>query len=217
MITDYKRYFEKIPSCPSCGQELSCCEAPQIHVGDGLGWGSDVLYICLNDECPIFVNGWKQIEEQYGHSSSYRHMQLPGSKESNVMMVGSEHAFKGSIISIEALEAQNVRYQKEKEALSELDSAIQQKNLAPVLHLILDEAAGLEGRKKAISLLIPINDIACIDPIRNHTFRDPSLEAECNMVISQILKANYKKECPYCSELVKLQAQVCMHCQKELS
>lgn len=217
MITDYKRYFEKIPDCPSCGQELSCCEAPQIHVGDGLGWGSDVLYICLNDECPIFVNGWKQIEEQYGHSSSYRHMQLPGSTESNVMMVGSEDAFKGSIISLEALEAQNVRYQKEKEALTLLDSAIEQKNLSPVLHLILDEAAGLEVRKKAISLLVPISDVACIDPIRNHTFRDPSLEAECNMVISQILKANYKKECPYCSELVKLQAQVCMHCQKELS
>lgn len=217
MITDYKRYFDNIPSCPSCGEQLSCCEAPPIHIGDGLGWGSEVLYICLNDECPIFVRGWQQIEEQYGHSSSYRHMQLPGSKESNVMMVGSEDAFKGSVISPDALEAQNVRYQAEKDALAELDSAVENKNLKPLLHLILDEAAALEGRKKAISLLTSVNDLACIDPIRNHTFRDTSLESECNIAIAVILKANFKKECPYCSELVKLQAKVCMHCQKDLA
>jgi len=217
MITDYKRYFEDIPSCPSCGRQLSVCEAPPMHVGDGLGWGSDILYICLNDECPVFVNGWKQIEEQFGHSSSYRHMQLPGSTESNVMMVGSEDAFKGSIVDLEVVEAQNVRYQKEKEAVADLDRALEEKDLGPVLHLICDEAAGLPGRKKAISLLTSINDLACIDPIRNHTFRDTALETECNMAIIQILKANYKKECPYCSELVKLQAKVCMHCQKDLS
>ena len=216
MIRDYKRYFENIPVCPSCGQQLSCCEAPPIHVGDGLGWGSDILYICLNDDCPIFVNGWKQIEERYGHSSSYRHMQLPGSKESNVMMVGSEDAFKGSVIDLAVVEAQNVRYQKEKEALSALDEAVENKDLGPVMHLILDDAAAIDGRKRAISLLTAINDLACIDPIRNHTFRDTSLETECNMAITQILKANYKKECPYCSELVKMQAKICMYCHKEL-
>lgn len=216
MITDYKRYFEHIPDCPKCGQQLSCCEAPPIHVGDGLGWGSEVLYICLNDDCPIFVNGWKQIAERYGHNSSYRHMQIPGSREKNVMMVGSEDAFKGSVIRLEVVEAQNVRFQKEKAALAALDSAVENKDLASVLLLVLDEAAGIEGRKKAISLLTAINDLACIDPIRNHRFRDTSLETECNLAIAQILKANYKKECPYCSELVKLQAKICMYCQKEL-
>ena len=217
MLSDYKRYFENIPICPSCNQQLSCCEAPPIHVGDGLGWGSEVLYICLNDECPVFVNGWQQIEEKYGHSSSYRHMQLPGSNEKNVMMVGSEDAFKGSVINLEVVESQNVRYQKEKEALVALDTAAEDKNIKPVLHLILDEGAALQGRKTAISLLTVINDLACIDPIRNHTFRDTSIETACNMAIALILKSNYKKECPYCSELVKLQAKVCMHCQKELS
>jgi len=217
MITDYKRYFENIPECPSCGTTLSVCEAPPIHIGDGLGWGSEVLYICLNDECPIFVNGWKQIEERYGHSSSYRHMQLPGSNEKNVMMVGSEDAFKGSVIDLEVVEAQNVRHQKEKQALAALDTAAAEKDLGPVLHLILDEAAALEGRKRAIALLTVINDVDCIDPIRNHTFRDTALETECNIAISQVLKANYKKECPHCLELVKLQAKFCKHCQKELA
>lgn len=216
MITDYKRYFENIPTCPHCKTELSCCESPAIHVGDGLGWGSDVLYICLNDECSVFINGWKQIEIQYGHSSSYRYMQLPGSSESNVMMVGSEDAFKGSIIDLEVVEAQNIRYQKEKKALEDLESSTKEKDLGPAMQLILDEAAGVKGRKKAISMLLEINDLGCIDPIRNHKFRDTSIETECNMIILQLLKANFKKECPFCLELVKSKARVCIHCKKEL-
>lgn len=216
MITDYRRYFENIPVCPHCDNELSCCEAPPIHIGDGLGWGSEILYICLNDECPLFVNGWAQIEEKYGHSSSYRYMQLPNSKEANLMMVGSEDAFKGSVINLEVVEAQNIRYQKEKQALEALESAAKNKDLTPALHLILDEAAAIDGRKKAISLLVEINDLSCIDPIRNHTFRDTSLQSECGIAIKQLLKANYKKECPYCSELIKMQAKVCMYCKKEL-
>lgn len=216
MITDYRRYFENIPVCPHCDNELSCCEAPPIHIGDGLGWGSEILYICLNDECPLFVNGWAQIEEKYGHSSSYRYMQLPNSKEANLMMVGSEDAFKGSVINLEVVEAQNIRYQNEKQALEALESAAQNKDLTPALHLILDEAAAIDGRKKAISLLVEINDLSCIDPIRNHTFRDTSLQSECGIAIKQLLKTNYKKECPYCSELIKMQAKVCMYCKKEL-
>lgn len=216
MSIDYRRYFENIPTCPHCHIEMSCCEAPPIHVGDGLGWGSEVLYICLNDECPVFVNGWKQIEIQYGHSSSYRYMQLPGSSESNVMMVGSEDAFKGSIIDLEVVGAQNVRYQKEKEALEALKTCVAEKNLSPVMHLILDEAAGIDGRKKAAGLLVELNDLSCIDPIRNHSFRDTSLETECRMAIAQLLKANYKKECPFCLELIKAKATVCMHCKKDL-
>lgn len=216
MTIDYKRYFDNIPVCPHCDQQLSCCEAPPIHVGDGLGWGSEVLYICLNDDCKLFVNGWAQIEEKYGHSSSYRYMQLPGSKEANLMMVGTEDAFKGSVIDLERIEAQNVRFQEEKKALAALDDAVAAKNLKPALHLILDEAAAIDGRKKAISKLVEINDLSCIDPIRNHKFRDTSLESESYMAINQLLKANYKKECPYCFELIKAQATVCMHCKKEL-
>lgn len=215
MISNYQQYFTDIPSCPHCETTLSCCEAPPIHVGDGLGWGSDVLYICLNDDCPLFINGWEQIEIKYGHSSSYRYMQLPNSNESNVMMVGSEDAFKGSVVDPAVLNSQNVRYQEEKAALALLDSCIEEKNIGPVLHLILDEGASIDGRKRAASLLTQLDDLSCIDPIRNHTFRDTSLATECNMAISQILKSNFKRECPYCMEIVKSQAKFCMHCHKE--
>jgi hypothetical protein len=216
MITDYKRYFENIPSCPHCKIELACCEAPPIHIGDGLGWGSDILYICLNDECPLFIRGWEQIEVKYGHHASYRYMQLPGSNESNVMMVANADAFTGSIVDPKEIESQNVRFQEEKKALAALETCLDEKNLPPVLHLLLDEGAAIDGRKKALSLLPLINDLSCIDPIRNHSFRDPSLESDCNMALAQMLKANYKKECPFCMEIIKSQAQICMHCKKEV-
>ena len=217
MITDYTRYFENIPDCPHCKQKLSCCEAPPIHIGDGLGWGSEILYICLNDGCSVFLNGWDQIEEKFGHHASYRYMQLPDSNESNVMMVGNADAFKASVINPETIAKQNKRYQKEKAALEKLDRCVEEKDLEPVLTLILDEAAAVNGRKKAISLLVEINNLDCVDPIRNHRFRDTSLESDCNVAIIQILKKNYKKECPYCMEIIKSQASICMHCKNEVS
>ena len=81
--------------CPDCNTPMTACEAPPVHVGDGLGWGSEVLFICLNNECPPFVNGWKKVDVNYGHKGTFRNMQLPGSKELNVMMVASEMAFTG--------------------------------------------------------------------------------------------------------------------------
>jgi hypothetical protein len=131
------------------------------------------------------------------------------------MMVGNSDAFKASVIDPKVVESQNVRYQKEKEALKALDTCIDENNLEPVLVLILDESATVDGRKRAIGKLVELNDLQCIDPIRNHTFRDTSLESDCNMAIKKLLKANYKKECPFCKEIIKAQASICMHCKKE--
>lgn len=202
--------------CPHCNTRLSCCEAPPIHVGDGLGWGSEVLFICLNDECPLFVNSWKQFEEMYGHSASCRYMLLPGSTKGECMMVGSKDAYTGSIIDLEELKKQNKRFGKEKEAVAKLDSCVESKDTEPVLYLLLDEWADLAVRKRAAELLIALNDLSCIDAIRNHTFRHTELEQLVNLAIGELLKRNFKKECPYCKEIIKAQAAVCMHCGKNV-
>jgi hypothetical protein len=217
MATDYRRFFENIPTCPYCETELSVCEAPPVHVGDGLGWGSEVLYICLNDECKVFVNGWKQIEEQFGHNSSYRYMRIPGSNESNVMMVGTADAFKGSIIDLAEMESQNKRFQEEKAAVAQFDTAVADKNMAPLLRVLLDEAATLASRQRAVVLLKELNDIACVDAIRNHTFRNTGLGMEANNAASHVLERNFKKECPHCAEIIKARAMVCMHCKRDLA
>jgi len=208
--------LDEVKICPHCKQQMSCCDAPPIHVGDGLGWGSEVLFVCLNDECPLFINGWEKIAQQYGHNASYRYMELPGSTESNVMMVGTAEAYKGFVVDKEALLSQNKRYQKEKVALQQLDTCVEEKNLEPVLVLLLDEAANIDDRKRAVECLTSLNDLAAIDPLRNHKFRSTDLEQLVNIAIRSILEANYKKECPHCMEIIKAQAKKCMHCKEDL-
>lgn len=207
------RILEQVKICPHCKTKLLPCEAPQFHVGDGLGWGSDILFICLNDYCSLFLKGWEYIEKQYGHHSSYRYMELPDSTEANVMMIGNKDAFKGSVVDAESILGQNERYQKEKKATAELDTAVEDNNLSPVLTILLDEAAKKDSREMAIVKLAQLNDIACIDPIRNHKFRDTSFEQKVNMIIARILQTNFKKECPKCAEIIKAQATTCRHCQ----
>jgi hypothetical protein len=208
--------LDEVHICPDCQTKMACCEAPPVHVGDGLGWGSEVLFICLNDECPTFKGGWDKVEANYGHKATYRSMQLPGSTEQNVMMVASQIAFTGSIIDPESMREQNERYKKEKAAIAALDTCVENNDISPVMTLILDESASPAARKRAIDLLTALNDLSCIDAIRNHTFRNTEFEQQCNMVISQLLKDNFKKECPFCAELIKLQAKRCSHCKTDL-
>ncbi|MEN8199837.1 MAG: zinc ribbon domain-containing protein [Thermodesulfobacteriota bacterium] len=208
--------LDEIHTCPDCNTRMSACEAPPVHVGDGLGWGSEILFICLNDDCPAFAGGWQKVDVNYGHKGTFRNMQLPGSTEENVMMVASKEAFTGSIIDPEQIRAQNKRLQKEKKALAALESCVEKNDISPVMTLILDEAATPAGRQDALKLLKEFNDLSCIDPIRNHTFRKDDFAMECDMVLRQLLKDNFKKECPFCAELIKTQAQKCLHCKEDL-
>jgi len=216
MLDRILQYLEEEHCCPHCHQELTLCHAPPIHVGDGLGWGSEYLFICLNNECSLFVQGWKHIENQYGHVGSYRYMEIPGSKESYNMMVAGKDAFTGSVVDVEGIKKQNKRYQREKEAVAALDTCLEKGDLQPVITLLTDEAANITHRKKAAALLVPLNDIDCIEPLRHHEFRDASLEQEVNMAIAAILSGNYLRECPFCAELIKDRARVCKHCGREM-
>ena len=207
-------YADEEHYCPHCKTRLSCCTTPPFHVGDGLGWGSDVFFVCLNDECSLFTNGWKHVEEQYGQSASFRFMMLPGEKTGGPMMVGSKTAFTGSTIDPEELKKKNSRFQKEKDSLEKLTTCVAEKNLEPVLFLITDEESSLEGRRKACELLSELCDVNCIDPIRNHTFRHTEIGQLAGLAIGNILQKTFQKECPHCSEIIKAQAKICKHCGK---
>ena len=208
--------LEEEHTCPHCQTKLTLCHAPPVHVGDGLGWGSEYLFICLNDECRLFVDGWKNIENNYGHVGSYRHMKLPDSNENYNMMVAGRQAFTGSIVDPENIKQKNLRYQKEKEAIAKLETCVEEKNLDPVLYLLLDDHVSLNVKQQAVDLLPVLNDLSCIEPLRNHNFKDSHLELSINMVLNGIMASHFVKECPYCAELIKARATVCKHCQKEL-
>lgn len=216
MLSTALKYLKEKHTCPHCKEELKLCHAPPVHVGDGLGWGSEYLFICLNDECPLFVKGWKYIEDQYGHVGSYRYMEIPNSKETYNMMVAGNNAFKGSIVDVEGMKQQSARYQAEREAVAALETCVEKGDLQPVLTLLLDEQAKKEDRQRAADLLVALNDTECIEPLRNFSFRDTDLEQSVNLAISRILGSHFLRECPYCAELIKSRAKVCKHCQKEV-
>ncbi|MGD9950679.1 MAG: zinc ribbon domain-containing protein [Desulfobulbus sp.] len=217
MLSIVLKYAEEKHFCPHCSGDLVLCHSPAVHVGDGLGWGSEYLFICLNDSCPLFVKGWDYIANQYGHVGSYRYMEIPNSKESYNMMVAGKAAFTGSIVDIEVLKQQNERYQIQQKALLDMETAVADKNLSPVLTIVLDESARVDDRKRAIEMLAALNDLACVDPLRNHSFRDEHLAVEVELALKKIFSTHFVKECPSCSELIKAQAKVCKHCGRELS
>lgn len=217
MLQTVLQYLDEKHVCPHCQTELTLCHSPSIHVGDGLGWGSEYLFICLNNECSLFVKGWDHIEHQYGHVGSYRHMELPNSKESFSMMVGGYDAFTGSIVDVDDLRRQDVRYQELQKALQQLDECLAKKDIKPVLTVLLNDSARLDDRKRAVMLLVPFNDLNCVELLRNHIFKDEHLGYEVKRALDTILHKHFLKECPYCAELVKLRAVVCKHCQRELS
>ena len=54
---------EEKPKCPHCQSTMDIWEVPPITFSDGLGWGTPYLYMCFNDECPLYVQGWDSIKE----------------------------------------------------------------------------------------------------------------------------------------------------------
>lgn len=132
------------------------------------------------------------------------------------MMVVTKEAFTGSIVDIEAIKQQSVKYQQQQQALAALDTCVEKRQLAPVLTVLLDESVKTDHRKRAVALLTALNDVTCIEPLRNHIFKDLHLQQEVNLAIGQILASNFLRECPYCAELIKMRAAVCKHCQREL-
>ena len=100
------------PSCPHCKIEMNLWEVPPVNVGDGLGWGEPYLYICFNDECPMYKEGWENMRENYGRNSSYRCMRYPGQDSYECMPVFSPEGDKIMVKGIggDANESQYCRY-----------------------------------------------------------------------------------------------------------
>ncbi|MFH0813318.1 MAG: ogr/Delta-like zinc finger family protein [Pseudomonadota bacterium] len=84
---------EAIMVCPHCGVKMKkWCPSPIST------WGTEVQYVCFNDECPYFVRGWDWMMEQRQVKASYRHRYNPESKTSGPLPVFSSQNFKNEII-----------------------------------------------------------------------------------------------------------------------
>lgn len=81
------------PICPHCRQKMTKWRVP-----DGATWPDAFFYVCFNDQCPYFINGWQQIWETQKTRASYRCRLDPYAERFVPLPVWSTDALKDNII-----------------------------------------------------------------------------------------------------------------------
>lgn len=205
------------PKCPHCNKEMDIWEVPQITVGDGLGWGEPFLFICFNNECPLFKEGWEDIMDQVGHSSSYRCMNYPGTDKYELLPVFSSFGGSAQIITDETIAHEKAQEEMVKTGFSILADCYVGRDLVQMLKMALDPTEPTRVRLKAAEMLGDVADTEAIDPLRNTRFGNTKLQQAVDEAIKKIHERCYTRECPHCAEIIKKQAKICKHCKMEVA
>ena len=222
MFETREQVLEKImaqpkPTCPHCGVEMNLWEVPPINIGDGLGWGAPFLYICFNDNCPLYLQGWDNMMENYAHTASYRCMNYPGTDQYELMPVFSNQGGRGQIIDEEVLAEQEAIKEAIKNGFSMLAECYVRKDGPSVLTILLDPAHPNRVRQKAAEMIGDIGEVEAIEPLRNARFGNDLVQKEVDAAIAKIHERNFTRECPFCAEIIKKRANVCKHCGKDVA
>jgi hypothetical protein len=205
------------PSCPHCGLEMNLWEVPPMNVGDGLGWGAPFLYLCFNDECPLYREGWDNMKENYAHTASYRCMNYPGTKQYELIPVFSNQGGRGQIIDDEAMAEQELIKEAIKNGFAMLAECFVRKDGPSVLTILMDPSHPNRVRQKAAEMIGDIGEVEAIEPLRSARFGNELVQKEVDDAISKIHQKNFTRECPFCAEIIKKRAKVCKHCSKEVA
>jgi hypothetical protein len=207
---------EAAPACPHCGVEMSIWEVPWFQFQDGLGWGTPYLFVCFNDECPLFVEGWKHMKENFGHTASYRCYCYPGTNQFEVMPVFSPMAAKGRIMDDEVRAKRKALKEKIKKGFSTLAICYVQKDTALVLNMLFDRSEPQKVRLKAAEMVGDIGNTGSLEPLLNNTFANQIIQKEVDRSIRKLHDRFSTRECPYCAEIIKKSAFICKHCGHRL-
>lgn len=204
------------PNCPHCNEEMSLWEVPPVNVGDGLGWGTPYLYICFNDNCSCYKEGWDNMKENYAQSASYRSINYPGTETFEIIPVFSSMGGRGQVMDDQVLAQQEALKEAIKKGFSILAECYVSKDGPQVLQMLLDVTEPVRVRVKAAEMIGDIGELEAIEPIRNVTFGNQTLQKKVDEAVSKIHKKFFTRECPFCAEIIKKRAKICKHCQKEV-
>lgn len=208
---------EDKPLCPHCGNEMSLWEVPPINFSDGLGWGVPYLYLCFNDECPLYVQGWSHLEENYSHSASYRCLCYPGTDNFECMPVFSPMGGTGQIIDNEVMAREEALKEATKKGFNILAGCVTEHDMVCVVRMLVDATEPPRVRLKAAEIIGDYGDPEAIEPIRSYRFGNEILQERADEAIDKIHERNFTRECPYCAEIIKGRAKICKHCGKDVS
>lgn len=81
------------PTCPHCGSRLK-----QWRVPDGASWEESFFWVCFDDDCSYYQEGWRWMKEQYNQQASYRFMINPTTGASSMIPVWSASATREMIV-----------------------------------------------------------------------------------------------------------------------
>jgi len=80
-------------TCPHCESGLKKWLVP-----DGASWEEEYFFVCFNDDCSYYQEGWKWMEEQYGQKASYRYGVNPTTNSPLMIPVWSDSATREMIV-----------------------------------------------------------------------------------------------------------------------
>jgi hypothetical protein len=84
---------QKAPRCPHCGESMKKWRVPIAST-----WPDEFFFVCLNDECPYYVQGWDLMWKQQATRASYRCRLDPDTGKFVPLPVWSADALKDNII-----------------------------------------------------------------------------------------------------------------------
>lgn len=207
----------KKPACPHCSQEMNLWEVPPMNFGDGLGWGVPYLFLCFNDDCPLYVQGWDNMKENYAHTASYRCMNYPGTEQFELMPVFSAAGATGQIIDEQALLEQEALKENIKRGFSILADCYVNKDGVSALRMVLDPTEPMRVRTKAAEMLGDIGTLDAVDPLTNLTVGNQILQKALEQSVHNIHERHFTRNCPFCAEIIKKKAKICKHCGEDVA
>jgi|SaaInl4_150m_RNA_FD_contig_31_343673_length_843_multi_3_in_0_out_0_1 hypothetical protein len=97
MSTTDDRNMKK--DCPHCNEPMLKWWAASNEFGDGMGFCTDILLVCFNNDCPMFVKGWNSLYDKFGRVGSVRYYFDPSDGISGVLPVAYKDALRGDIVT----------------------------------------------------------------------------------------------------------------------
>jgi hypothetical protein len=81
------------PACPHCGSRLRKWRVP-----NGATWSEEFFFVCFDDACPYYRDGWEWMKQEFNQVASYRYALNPRTGAPLPIPVWSDAATREMIV-----------------------------------------------------------------------------------------------------------------------